>query len=395
MSIMTHNYAERSGQGEKRYNGPMGCRPGTIFIGTMALLLLTACAHGDSSRRAPLRVAVPPVLAPALAPLSEPGQAPLQFVEMHPYARARDLEVLLFSSGSQAFQGVVVPGRSLPSLRPWLTPFSLPLAVEVRPDVVKCLGAPSPLAVPLTVDFAVLVIRRDLWAALALPAPSNLASLREACLILRSKQAAIQSGIESNLPADELFWDLAWSFEGKPDTGLYTFPKVHVLEFMREFRLDRTLADGGTPLEELRSGRSAAVFTSLQKGLRLCIEEPSLAILPLPSSSGRAQALYNGWCLARLSGGGDVERLMSRFAGVQFQSQLAGRGWVPAFSSLAVPAAGRNALERTDLHPSPDFGEGGDEVVLGAILDATQGPMAPEEALRRGAARLRAKEVSP
>jgi len=314
---------------------------------------------------------------------------------MHPYARARDLEVLLFSSGSLAFQGVVIPGRSLPSLHPWLTVLSLVLPKEVRPDVVRSLGGASALAVPLTMDFGVLVIRRDLWAGLALPPPSNLASLREACLVVRSKEPATQSGIAADLPVDELFWDLAWSFEGRADTELYTFPKVHVLEFIREFHLGRTLPTAKASLDELQRGRSVALFTSLQRGLQLCSQDPRLAILALPSASGKALALYNGWCLVKLSGNRDVEPGMARFVMLPFQRHLSDRGWVPALSSLPGPVAGRTALERTELYPAPDLEEGGDEIVLGAILDATQGPMAPEEALRRGAARLRAREGQP
>ena len=291
----------------------------------MVLFLLTACGQGDRSRHDALRVAVPPVLAPALGSFCEPGQRPTDFVEMHPYGRARDLEVLLFSSGSLAFQGVVVPGRSLPSLHPWLTALSLALPEGVRPDVVRSLGGASPLAVPLTVDFGVLVVRKDVWSALALPPPSNLASLREVILILRSKDPALRSGIGTGLPVDELFWDLSWSFEGRADTRLYTFPKVHVLEFLREFHLDRTLAPGKATLEELQTGRTVALFTSLQRGLQLESEDARLAILPLPSATGKALAFYNGWCAAKLSGDRDIENGLARFRRTFFVPAAYGR----------------------------------------------------------------------
>lgn len=314
---------------------------------------------------------------------------------MHPYARARDLEVLLFASGSLAFQGVVIPGRYLPLLHPWLTPISVVIPPDVRPDVARSIGAPSPLALPLTVDFGVLVIRRDLWASLSLPPPSSLASLREAWLTLRSREPATRPAIATDLPVDELFWDLAWSFEGRADTGLYTFPKVHVLEFIREFHLDRTLSQEQDPMEELRTGRSPALMTSLKEGLRLCSTDSKLAIYPLPSGPGGALAIYNGWCLVKLSGNRDVERGMARFVAMPFQRHLADEGWVSALSTLPVPAAARTAWEKTELQAAPDLGGAGDEIVLGAILDATQGPMTPEEALRRGAARLSAQGGQP
>jgi hypothetical protein len=247
------------------------------------------------------------------------------------------------------------------------------------------------MAFPLTADFAVLVTRSDLWTSLALPPPTNLAGLREAMLMLRSRESETRPVILTDLPMDELFWDLAWSFEGRADSGLYTYPKVHTLEFIREFRLDRRLSSEGEVLKELRAGRGAVAFTSLQHGLRLCAEDGRLSMLPLPSGHGKAQALYNGWCLAKLSADDEVERRMAHFMSPSFQRHLAASGWVSVLGELPIPVSGRAAWESTELHATPDLGAAGDEIVMGALLDATQGPMTAEEALRRGAARLRAQ----
>jgi hypothetical protein len=310
---------------------------------------------------------------------------------MHPYARARDLEVLLFASDSLAFQGVVIPGRSILLLRPWLVPMSVALSSDIRTDIVSSLVRPSTMAFPLTADFGVLVIRADLWKSLGLPPPANLASLREAILALRSREAATRSAIRSDLPVDELFWDLSWSFEGKADNSLYTFPKVHVLDFIREFELERRVASEREALDELRAGRSAALFTSFQRGLQLCSKDSRLALLPLPSGRGRALALYNGWCLAKLSGDAEAEGKMARLMQAPAQKHLAVSGWVSVLSTLPIQESGRAAWENTGLHAAPDLGGAGDEIVMGALLDATQGPMTAEEALRRGAARLHAQ----
>ncbi len=364
----------------------------STWVLACVLLLLEACSADDPLHKASIRVAVPPVLAPALSSVtgSERGDS-VEFVEMHPYARARDLEVLLFASDSMAFQGVVIPGRSVPLLRPWLVKMSVKLPGEIRGDIARTMDSSSPLAFPLTTDFGVLVTRSDLWRSLALPPPTSLAGLREALLALRSREAATRSEIVTDLPIDELFWDLSWSFEERADPGLYTFPKVHVLEFIREFRLDRQLASDDEVAEELRTGRSAAAFTSLQRGLRLCAKDSRLSVLPLPSGRGRALALYNGWCLAKLSADAEVERKMARFMTPSVQRQLAAGGWVSVLSTVPVAASGRDAWASTELHAAPDLGAAGDEIVLGALLDATQGPMTAEEALRRGAARLRAQ----
>jgi hypothetical protein len=354
---------------------------------------MEACSTEYPLPPANIRVAVPPVLGPALSSVvgSERAGDAVEFVEMHPYARARDLEVLLFASDSLAFQGVVIPGRSVTLLRPWLVRMSVKLPSEIREDIARTMDPSSPLAFPLTADFAVLVTRSDLWRSLALPPPTSLAALREALLALRSRESATRSAIVADLPVDELFWDLSWSFEGGTDPDLYTFPKVHVLEFIREFRLDRRLASENEVLEELRTGRSAAAFTSLQRGLQLCAGDPRLSVMPLPSGRGRALALYNGWCLAKLSADSEVERRLAHFMAPSVQRKLAAAGWVSVLSTVPVAASGRAAWASTELQAAPDLGAAGDEIVLGALLDATQGPMTAEESLRRGAARLRAQ----
>jgi hypothetical protein len=360
----------------------------------VALFLLDACSSENPLGPASIRVAVPPVLAPAFSSLAGNERGSFQFVEMHPYTRARDLEVLLFASDSLAFQGVVIPGRSVPLLHPWLGRMSVKLPGDIREDIARTVEASSPLAFPLTTDFGVLVTRADLWRSLPLPPPSSLAGLREALLVLRSREATARSAILTDLPMDELFWDLSWSFEGRADSALYTFPKVHVLEFIREFRLDRRLSSEDEVLEELQAGRSAAVFTSLQHGLRFCAADSRLTIQALPAGRGKALALYSGWCLAKLSADADVERRMARFMQPTVQRHLARSGWVSVLRTVPVAPPGRAAWESTELHVAPDLGAAGDEIVLGALLDATQGPMTAEEALRRGAARLRAQRGS-
>ena len=45
-------------------------------------------------------------------------------------------------------------------------------------------------------------------------------------------------------------------------------------------------------------------------------------------------------------------------------------------------------MSQTRFYPAPRLGDQGEEIVTGAILDATQGPMTAEEALRRAQARI-------
>jgi hypothetical protein len=335
------------------------------------------------------RVAVPPALLGVFQSYAPAGRAGLSFVALRPYSRARDLEVLLFSSRSTAFQGVVVPGRYLPTLKPWLGTYPKAALQGVREDVVDSVGGEAPLALPLTLDFGVMVTRRDVWSEQALPSPGTLAGLRDAMLALRSRVAGMEDPIASDLPLDELFWDLGWSFEGEASANLYTFPKVHALEFICEFNVGRAWKSG-EPLADLMSkGKRAVAFTSLQKALTMCRKDRRLALSPLPARSGRAVVLYNGWCLARPLGGPADATVLARLEEAPFQEHISQSGLVSARPSSEPPPAEVDfVLRRTDVHGAPELGSGGDEVVLEALRDATETGMSAEAALRRGAARL-------
>jgi hypothetical protein len=335
------------------------------------------------------RVAVPPSLLGIFQSYSPAARAGMSFAALRPYSRARDLEVLLFSSRSTAFQGVVVPGRYLPTLRPWLGTYPQGSLRGVREDVIESVGGETPFALPLSLDFGVMVTRRDLWATLALPSPSTLAGLRDAVLTLRSRVPGLGDPIASDLPLDELFWDLGWSFEGEASANIYTFPKVHALEFIREFDVGRASKPGETVADLLAKGKRAVAFTSLQKAIGMCQKDRRLALSPLPARSGRAVVLYNGWCLARPVGVGSDATVLSGLEEEPFQEHLARSGLVGARPSKEPPTAEVDfVLRRSEIHGAPDLGPGGDEVVLEALRDVTETGMSAEEALRRGAARL-------
>jgi hypothetical protein len=363
-------------------------RPAVRFLAFILALSGLSCSH-EQEAAGRNRIAVPPNLLGIFESYAPAGRAGMSFVALRPYTRARDLEVLLFSSRSTAFQGVVVPGRYLPTLRPWLGTFPREALQGIREDVVQSVGGESPLALPLSLDFGVMVTRRDLWSEFALPSPSTLAGLRDAMLTLRSRVVGMEDPIVSDLPVDELFWDLGWSFEGEASENIYTFPKVHALEFIREFGVAHSLKPGESVGEVMSKGRKALAFTSLQRALMMCRKDRRLALSPLPARSGTSVALYNGWCLARPVGGPTDPSVLSRLEEQSFQEHLALSGLVSARPSKDPPPAEVDfVLRRTYVHGAPQLGPGGDEIVLEALRDATETGMSAEEALRRGAARL-------
>ncbi len=338
------------------------------------------------------RIAIPPALESVFDGYSPVRPLPFQFAPLLPYSRARDLEVLLFSSGSTAFQGVLMPARYIPLVAAWAAPFDVPLPASVRPDVAESVGGrEAPLCLPVTMDCGVLVVREDLWRELGLAPPVSIAALRECAMAFQCRRGQ-RDVIDSDLPPDELFWDLAWSFEGAADPRLYSFSKVHALRFIQEFGLGQKLAGALDPEEDLRSGETAALFTSMDRAAALCRADPRLKMWPMPSGKGPAVVLYTGWCLAQTQASPAKDEALAELLDPSFQDYLSRKGFLPA----AVPPAGepvsvRTALEGTVFHGAPMLGASGDEIVSEGLLDATQGGMSAEEALRRAAARLQAR----
>jgi|WetSurMetagenome_2_1015567.scaffolds.fasta_scaffold50826_2 hypothetical protein len=358
-----------------------------ILAIALALWSLGCATETEPAGRS--RIAVPPSMLGIFESYAPAGKVGLTFVGLRPYSRARDLEVLLFSSRSTAFQGVVVPGRYLPTLAPWLGTYPKGFLQGVREDVADSVGGDNPVALPLSLDFGVMVTRRDLWAEFGLPSPSTLAGLRDAMLTLRSRAQSLGDPIASDLPLDELFWDLGWSFEGEASNNIYTFPKVHALEFIQEFEVGRASRPGESLGDLLAKGKRAVAFTSLQRALAMCRKDRRLALSPLPAPSGRAIVIYNGWCLARPLGGAGDSGVLTMLEEEPFQEHLVRSGFVGARPSKDPPPAEEDfVLRRSEVHRAPSLGPGGDEVVLEALRDATETGMSAEEALRRGAARL-------
>ena len=371
----------------------------TIMLAAAAGLLL-ACG---SPKEAPAsrRIGAPPDLVGMLREAAGAPEA-IQFTALEPYERARDLEVLIFSTRSPAFWGVILPGRWLQLQAPWVQRFPAAALSGVREDVAAAVReGPEALAVPITVDGPVLVIREDLWKETGLPPPRSLAALREGVRRLRATRAGLRWPVVSDLPEDLLFWGLAWSFEGAPNPELYTYPKLYALKFMDEFDLSPAPERSHAGAQKLLAGSAAALFTTSSRAARLQEEGANrggaaLWVGPLPGQAERATCIYNGWCVASPRGAADDAALRAWLLSPALQARLAAAGYLPAKGeSPAVPAGTAAwAMGMTRLCAPPALDDRAREAVRGAILDATEGPMTPEEALRRAQARLQS-EVHP
>ncbi len=369
---------------------------GRLFACALLLGVVAGCSRSREGQPRQ-RIAAPPNQVKVLSGHLPEPMGTTAFVPLRPYDRARDLEVLLLSSGSTAFSGMVIPGRSVALMRQWIAPVPMDWLKGTKPDIAACMkSADGALALPLTLDGVVLVYRRDWWHALNLPVPDSLAGLRDDLLTLRSSHGTIVKPLRCEVPVDELFWDLAWSFEGDSDPSIYTYPKVHALRFIQEFDLSSGSGAPSEALSALLKGETAAVFARGTAVRAFLSARPGdaaeMAVGPIPSSEGgRAICLYNGLCLVRPAVFGPAPRAWAALLSGPYQTHLARSGLESVLENEA-PIPGdivRRALDATSFRPPPDLGEMGNEFVSGAILDATQADLCPEEALRRAAARLR------
>jgi len=319
----------------------------------------------------------------------------VEFVPIRPYARADDLEVLLLSSRSTTFSGMMVRGRSVVSLKRWLLPLPAKWADRVRPDVAAAVvGKKGLSALPLTLDGVVVVYRRDWWKSLDLPPPDTEVALRRAVMTIRSWKPSLARPVRSDVAVEELFWDLAWSYDGEANTEVYTYPKLHSLSFLQEFGLSSRQVPGKDGKKALVGSEAALLFAYGNEAKNLLESDPRsrerYAIAAIPSQGSPPMAIYSGWCLVRpaavMSEPIGWETLLS----TGYQEYLAGRGFSTVLKGAASnkdPVA--DVFGRTHFVASPDLGATGREILYGAILDAVEAGLPPEEALRRADARLK------
>jgi ABC-type glycerol-3-phosphate transport system substrate-binding protein len=357
----------------------------SVFV---VILAMMACGTKDEWRPA-ARLGVPPQLETLFAAASWPGSPPFSAVPLRPYERAHDLEILLLSTHSTAFDGIVVQARFAPLFSQWTKPFPKSMEEGLRPDLAASLeGQDGLLALPLTVDAPVLVYRKDLWRKYFLPEPSNLAGLREDMIALRSWRKESGQPLCSSVPETLLFWSLAASFDGENSSSLYSSSKVHVLRFLNEFGLKTK--EPRDAWNALASGQAAAAFMMASQAASLWREDgplgQSAAVAPLPSAFG-AMAVNDGWCVVGESLPAQAPGVAKSLVSYDFQAAVSKAGFLPVLATAPKPdGAAFTALSRTKLISFPIGWEEG-AFLRQAIADVLEGNVDSEEALRRAEAR--------
>lgn len=372
--------------------------------GAVALLVLgIACGRPDPKQDQGARVAVPPFLAGPLGASFKEAALPVKAAPLRPYARAEDLEVLLLSSGSTAYEGYVVRATSLPLLRPWLAPLAANAAAW-REDIRESLAVAHRgffEALPLCSDGPVLLIRSGVPGQKdPAGASGGLADL-ESALEGRAKGGRGALRLRTTLPSAVLFLGLAWSDAGEAGGGS-SLPEVSAVRAAAF--LQRWLAAPPVAPEEagelLARGEAEGLFCWASEADSLFAkaggEKGPLRVSPLPHRGPWAVAPFCGWVLVRPKGNGhgsDLQALCKRQE--ILQERLSREGFAPVGKRPGRPSSpGEAALEATRLCGMA-FTAAELQILEEAVADAVEAGIAPEQALRRARARLAAERRGP
>ncbi len=362
----------------------------------LSALLAASCAPPPAAPTQVPRVATQAGLARTLQAGSAYGRLGWAFAPLTPNARARDLEVLLFSSGSSAYDGYVLRASSLSLLTPWLKPLEPVGPGILRESLATCVPVRNGrwLALPLTADAVVLVLREEDGG----PDGATLEALD------RWSSARRASGdgepvLGSTVPPLEVFWALSLGegAPGPPARAVHGSAQIRALSFLQRHRL-RAASEAQEALDSFLEGRLKGVFLWASEVKPLLVRARSAGIscrvVEAPHRGSEARALYGGFvwaCPSSVSAPSDGSPLL----GSAVQETLTLAGHLPAAAGMppGSPEA-EGVLGRTRLVAPPDLGQRSQEILEGALMDALEAEFSAEDALRRAQARI-AQEAGP
>lgn len=366
-----------------------------------AFLWLAALACGGAGRGVAEegRVAVPPDLAPRFQSVFRDAGLPLRAVPLRPSERARDLEVLLLSSGSTAYDAYAVRATSLPLLRPWLAEIPAD-GSSWREDIRAALRAgPEPewAGLPLSCDGPVLLFREGLLTGRGKGPPAENLAEFEGRLERASREQKAPVRLQTTLPPAVLLLSLAWSEAGEEESRAFLpeGPALRAVAFLQRHGLG-TPAAAEEAEAALERGQADGLFCWASEADGLLEGRGGsgggLVARPLPHRGLRAVTPFGGWTLVwSAEGAGEARRFLTPRRQRALEEAL-GRAGFPSVGKAPKPpfSPGAAALLQTQFRPLP-LAAFELEVLNEAVADAVEAGIAPEQALRRARARLAAE----
>jgi len=353
----------------------------------LSALLLFSCTETRVGKRDEFRIGIPSghmalFRGRELSPLAD-----FNMIVLRPEERARNLEVLIFSTHSGAFDCVVVPAQTAPILEKWADPFPASWGDEVRKEVLSQFLRDNHLyALPLTLDFPVFLYREDFFREESARRPENLGMLKESLRKISKKRKA---GLVSTLPVETLFLSLLSSEEGAVPDRFYSESAIRLLAFFYDFDL-RPLSALEAKLA-FEKNEAAAAFVQLSEAAKIIKDLKEKGIFlkasPLPAT-GKPFSIYNGLCLMGYGLEKKNMKALRSFIEEPFQSALLEAGYAPVLRKDYQLGPLKEAVEKTAVIADP-FSWEECEVLKESLSDVLDNGQSPEGSLRRAEARLK------
>lgn len=354
----------------------------------LALVFLIICCSPKKIEKAQTaRIGIPVEALSLFDIQKDPFLDNFRMITLKPEERVKNLEVLLFSTKSSAFDGIVVPSRTAPVLKEWASCFPTEWKKELNKEVLNLFTTENGIyALPLNFDFPVFIYVKEPFNDL--PEPKNLGFLRDDIRHLQRRGKA-NIGLVSTVSEDVLFLSLLASERGIPPERLYDYHSVKLMEFFKEFDLSKIKIHQAESM--LLSGSATAAFVKLSECSALLekLKKQGLnaVVTPLPSTL-KSFSIYDGFCLMGYNFDDTKIKLFKHFLEEDFQKGFINKGIYPIIETQNVDSPCRNAIENTTVIGFP-FEWEGLNFLKESIDDVVVYGDDPESSLVRAEARLR------
>lgn len=310
-----------------------------------------------------------------------------RIITLKPDERVKNLEVLLFSTKSSAFDSIVVPAKTAQVLKKWAVCFPLEWKKNLNKEVSDLFITDEGIyALPLNLDFPVFVYLKEPFSLL--PEPKNLGFLRNDLRHLQRKKL-IKNGLVSTVSEEILFLSLLASERGIPPERFYDYHSLKLMEFFQEFSLSQIKIHQVESL--LMSGEAVSAFVKLSEVPllleRLKKQNLTVVVSPLPSTL-KSFSIYDGFCLMRYNDDENRLKLLKHLVDDDFQNRFLTRGIFPIINIKNGDYLYKNVVENTNIIGFP-FEWEAMNFLKESIDDVLIYRDDPETSLVRAEARLR------
>jgi hypothetical protein len=350
-------------------------------------VFLFCCSPKKIEKNQIVRLGVPVEALSLFDVQKDPFLENFRIITLKPEERVKNLEVLLFSTKSSAFDGIVVPARTAPVLKEWASFFPSEWKNEINKDVSSTFSSENGLyALPLNIDFPVFVYLKEYFDSLQ--EPKNLGYLRDDLRHLQ-RQGKTKGGLVSSVSEEILFLSLLSSERGVPPERFYDYHSIKLMEFFKEFDLSQIRIHQVE--SSLARGDSVAAFINLSECFylseKLKKQGLTLVVTSLPSTS-KSFSIYNGFCLMGYNFDSGKIKILKHFIEKDFQKTFLQSGYAPIINIEKETIPFQNVIQNTNLIGFP-FEWEGMNFLKESIRDVLIYGDDPETSLVRAEARLR------